>query len=64
MMKNGKGYQIKQTRRFRQDMIVKDGLCLGMKIYNVKIVSCSLQSLDVTAKYLSQIISDIVALKI
>lgn len=64
MMKNGKGYQIKQTRRFRQDMIVKDGLCLGMKISNVKIVSCSLQSLDVTAKYLSQIISDIVALKI
>ena len=64
MMKNGKGYQIKQTRRFRQDMIVKDGLCLGMKISNAKIVSCSLQSLDVTAKYLSQIISDIVALKI
>ena len=26
MMKNGKGYQIKQTRRFRQDVTINDGL--------------------------------------
>ena len=41
-------------------MIIKDGLCLGMKISNAKTFSCSLQSLDFFAKYLSQIISDIV----
>lgn len=63
MMKNGKGYQIKQTRRFRQDMpAINDGLCSGDEISNSKIFSCSLQSLDFIAKYSSQIISDIVAL--
>lgn len=48
------------NRSFRQDMIIKDGLCLGMKISNAKTFSCSLQSLDFFTKYLSQIISDIV----
>lgn len=62
MMKNGKGYQIKQTRRFRQDMPNNEGLCSGMKISNAKIFSCSLQSLDFIAKYSSQIILHIVAI--